>query len=197
PVRPEVIANGLDVDAYDGPRLRDGRTLLFLGRIDERRKGLQQLLDAWPALRERRPSARLLVAGPGRAPAVPRNVQVLGEVTEDAKRQLLRDADLVVAPNTHGESFGLVLVEAMAAGTPVLANALPAFADVLGGGRFGTLYDGDLVRAAAELLSDPVRRDRLAAAARSEVGRYDWEVVAPSIEEVYLDLVDGAEATAV
>lgn len=197
PVRPEVIANGLDVAAYDGPRLRDGRTVLFLGRIDERRKGLQKLLGAWPAVREAVPAARLLVAGPGRAPEVPRNVELLGELDEDKKRQALRDADLVIAPNTHGESFGLVLVEAMAAGTPVLAHALPAFADVLGAGRYGTLYQDDLVEQAVSLLGDPVRRDEMAHAAREAVEQYDWQSVVPLVEDVYLDLVEGAEATAV
>lgn len=197
PVQLEVIPNGLDTRSYDGDRVRDGRTVLFLGRIDERRKGLQPLLEAWPTIGEHRPTARLLVAGPGRAPAVPRNVEVLGELTEPAKRQALRDADLVVAPNTHGESFGLVLVEAMAAGTPVLAHGLRAFRDVLGDGRFGALYTDDLAAKAAALLADPVGRDRLATAARTEVARYDWDVVAPDVEAVYLDLLEGDEATAV
>jgi phosphatidylinositol alpha-mannosyltransferase len=197
PVQPGVIANGLDVPAYDGARLRDGRTLLFLGRVDEARKGLRELLDAWPSIRRHVPAARLLVAGPGRQPAAPRNVEFLGELSEHDKREALRNADIVVAPNTHGESFGLVLVEAMAAGTTVLAHDLPAFRAVLGGGLFGTLYDDDLVDKAAALLHDPVRRDRLATAARGEVERYDWGVIAPLVEEVYLDLVDGAEATAV
>jgi phosphatidylinositol alpha-mannosyltransferase len=197
PVQPEVIPNGLDVAGYDGERLRDERTLLFLGRVDEGRKGLRELLEAWPTIRRHVPAARLLVAGPGRQPAGLPNVDFLGRLTEDAKRAALRNADIVVAPNTHGESFGLVLVEAMAAGTTVLANDLPAFRAVLGGGLFGTLYDGDLAVQAVALLEDKVRRDRLAGAARKEVARYDWDVITPMVEEVYVDLVEGAEATAV
>ncbi len=197
PVRPDIVPNGLDVSSYDGPRLRDGRTVLFLGRLDDRRKGLADLLEAWPAIRAARPAARLQVAGPGRPVAAPANVELLGELTEAQKRRALRDADLVVAPNTHGESFGLVLVEGMAAGTPVLARDLPAFRDVLGGGQHGALFHDDLVQKAVALLADEARRDRLAAAARLEVARYDWDVVTPAVEEVYADLVEGAEATAV
>lgn len=195
PVRPDVIPNGLDVASYDGPRQRDGRTVLFLGRIDERRKGLAELLDAWPVIREHRPDARLLVAGPGRAPALPRNVELLGELDEEAKRQALRDADLVVAPNTHGESFGLVVAEGMAAGTPVLARDLPAFRDVLGG--HGVLFDDDLAERAVALLRDRTDRDRMAAGARRRVSRYDWSAVTPRLERVYADLAGAAEATAV
>ena len=198
PVHPEVSPNGLDVASYDGDRLRDGRTLLFLGRLDERRKGLAELLDAWPAIRAGRPDARLLVAGPGRPQAAQPNVEYLGELSEDQKRTVLRNADVVVAPNTHGESFGLVLAEAMAAGTTVLARSLPAFRDVLAAGLHGSLFTThDLAEKAVALLADPVARERLAASARAAVAEYDWNVVTPSVEDLYLDLVEGAEATAV
>ena len=196
PVQPQVIPNGLDVGGYAGHRHRDGRTLLFLGRIDEPRKGLPALLRAWPTIRERVPAARLLVAGPGRTVREqPAGVELLGELDEVAKRSVLRDADVLVAPNTHGESFGLVLVEAMAAGTPVLAHDLPAFRDVLGDGRLGELYDDDLVERAVQLLTDPARRGRAVAAAMRAVIRYDWSTVAPQVLEVYAGLAD-AEAAA-
>lgn len=197
PVRPEVVPNGLDVPSYEGPRFRDGRTVLFLGRLDDRRKGLAELLRAWPEIHAERPAARLLVAGPGRRVATPAGVRLLGELSEAAKRQALRDADLFVAPNTHGESFGLVLVEAMAAATPVLARDLPAFRDVLGRGLHGALFRDDLARRAVALLDDPAGRERLATSGRREVSRYDWEVVTPAVEEIYADLVDSTEATAV
>src|SRR4029450_12872605 len=118
----------------------------------------------------RQPFARLLVAGPGRRPAGLSNVEFLGELTEPDKRARLRDADIVLAPTTHGESFGLVLVEAMAAETTVLASNLPAFRDVLGRGVFGTLFTDDLVEKAVDLLGDQVRRDRLGGGGRGEVG---------------------------
>jgi phosphatidylinositol alpha-mannosyltransferase len=199
PVQPQVIPNGLDVGGYDGPRRRDGRTMLFLGRTDEPRKGLHTLLSAWPGIRARVPEARLLVAGPGRGgPAsrdLPAGVELLGQLDEADKRCVLRNADLLVAPNTHGESFGLVLVEAMAAGTPVLARDLPAFRDVLGGGRYGDLYDSDLVERAAFLLNHPSYRERAAAEARGAAQRYDWSQVVPEVLEVYAGLAD-AEAAA-
>ncbi len=198
PVHPEIIPNGLDVASYDGERLRDGRTLLFLGRLDERRKGLAELLRAWPEIRTARPDARLLVAGPGRTQTALPNVEYLGELSPEAKRTVLRNADVVVAPNTHGESFGLVLAEAMAAGTTVLARDLPAFRDVLGGGLHGTLHTADdLAAKAVQLLLDPVARERLAVSARTAVAAYDWAVVTPRVEDLYLDLVETAEATAV
>jgi phosphatidyl-myo-inositol alpha-mannosyltransferase len=197
PVRPVVVPNGIDVAGYAGPRHRDGRTLLFLGRVDERRKGLHTLLDAWPRILAEMPEARLLVAGPGRAVTGLANVEFLGELTEPEKRQALRDAAVVVAPNTHGESFGLVLVEAMAAGTPVLARGIPAFRDVLDAGRHGTLFTDDLVKQSVGLLDNPLLRDRLATSARREVARYDWSVVAPRVESVYVDLIERLDATAV
>jgi phosphatidylinositol alpha-mannosyltransferase len=197
PLDPQVIPNGLSVAEYAGPGSRNGDTLLFLGRIDERRKGLHVLLDAWPEIRTRRPDVRLLVAGPGRRLSLPDGVQLLGELSEPDKVAALKRSDVLVAPNTHGESFGMVLAEAMAAGTPVVAHALPAFRDVLGGGRYGVLFTDDLVAQVLALLEDPERRAGLAAAAEREVRRYDWAAVAPQVEEVYADLLEAPEATAV
>lgn len=197
PVQPRVIPNGLDLTPYDGERERDGRTVLFLGRIDERRKGLAELLAAWPDVTALRPDARLLVAGPGRRPAAPDGVSFLGSVDEPTKARLLRDADVVVAPNTHGESFGYVLVEAMASRTTVVARDLPAFTDVLAGGRFGTLFHGDeLAERLLEVLADAAGRERVAARAARAVRQFSWPQVAPLVEQVYADLVARREAAA-
>ncbi|MFT4010694.1 MAG: glycosyltransferase family 4 protein [Nocardioidaceae bacterium] len=195
PVEPLVIPNGLDVSAYGGPRRRAGETVLFLGRLDEPRKGLPVLLRHWPEVGARHGGARLILAGPGRPRRLPGRVAHLGEVSEKHKRQLLRDADIVVAPNTHGESFGYVLVEAMAAGTTVVANALPAFRDVLGGGEFGMLYQDprDLPDALTGLLHDSSRRAALASAAAAAVRAYDWSVVAPQILDVYRSVLAGPQ----
>jgi len=194
PVHPEVVPNGLEVASYDGPRTADGRTVLFLGRIDDRRKGLDVLLRHWPSVTARLPHARLLVAGPGRRSSVPAGVEVLGELREDEKRTALLSADVLVAPNTHGESFGLVLAEAMAAGTPVVAHALPAFRAVLGDGRFGTLYRKDPADAIVAALTQAERAVALAGAARDEVRRYDWSVVAPAVLDVYGSVTDAERA---
>ena len=200
-----VIPNGLWVESYagvpgPGPGA-DGVTVAFLGRMDEPRKGLEVLLAAWPGVVRRRPDVRLVVAGHGDvdrararidgslAPEVARTVNVVGTVAEKPKCRLLGAADLFVAPHTGGESFGIVLVEAMAAGTPVLASDLDAFADVLDGGRLGGLFpagDVDALTAGIDaLLGDPVRRSLLTARAAAAVQAYDWSVVAGQVLRVY------------
>lgn len=191
PDEPVIIPNGLDVAGYDGPRMRGGNTVLFLGRLDEPRKGLPRLLEAWPQVRSQRPHSRLVLVGPGHPRQLPAGVETTGTVSEQAKRQLLRDADILVAPNTHGESFGYVLVEAMASGTPVLAHGLRAFADVLDHGRLGALYarHSELAPALVELLGDPQRRKQLSQDASAAVRAYDWSVVMPRVLDVYREVV--------
>jgi phosphatidylinositol alpha-mannosyltransferase len=116
-------------------------------------------------------------------------VEFLGQVSDEDRRGLLASADVFVAPQTGGESFGIVLVEAMAAGAPVVASDLPAFEAVLGGGRYGVLFAaGDAAacaRAVGALLSDQARRTTLRTAGRVEARRYDWSRIAPDIEAVY------------
>jgi phosphatidylinositol alpha-mannosyltransferase len=162
--------------------------MLFLGRIDEARKGLDVLLAAMPDI----PDVQLIVAGPGDVdiPAeLAERVTVLGLVDEARKASLLRSADVYVAPNTGGESFGVILLEAMAAGAPVVASDLDAFSLVLDGGRCGVLFPtGDAAALAAAvngLLADPERRAALALAGRAEARRYDWPVVARQVLDVY------------
>jgi phosphatidyl-myo-inositol alpha-mannosyltransferase len=206
---PVIIPNGLFVDRFAGaaaePRWRSpAGTLVFLGRLDEPRKGLPVLLEAYGRIAEERPGVRLLVAGRGdvdaaasRLPASSRRgVTFLGPVDEPAKAALLRSADVFVAPHTGGESFGMVLVEAMAAGAAVLASDLPAFRRVLADGRSGTLFDpGDadgLAKHALALLSDDRRRRGLVEAATTEVRRYDWASVGRRILDVYETVTLGA-----
>ena len=116
-------------------------------------------------------------------------VDLLGPVPDADKASALRTADVYVAPNTGGESFGIVLIEAMAAGTAVLASDLPAFTRVLEGGRYGELFRSedvdDLTRRLGDLLDDPDRRATLTAAARVGARRYDWSSVADRILQVY------------
>ncbi|REF38226.1 glycosyltransferase family 4 protein [Thermasporomyces composti] len=215
---PVVIPNGLFVDRFANarprPQWREGAgTLCFLGRLDEPRKGLAVLLRAFPEIVRRRPGVRLLVAGPGdveeaRAslPAECRPaVEFLGMVDDQTKAEMFASSDIYVAPHTGGESFGIVLVEAMAAGAPVLASALDAFRLVVDGGRLGRLFEvGDsdaLAEEAIALLEDPAARDRLREAARLAVRRYDWSNVAKEIISVYEMVAEGpagvGEATAV
>jgi phosphatidylinositol alpha-mannosyltransferase len=184
-----------------------GGALGFIGRFTEPRKGFRYLLQALETLAPSRPGLRLLVAGPGDADDVisemsdvARNrVTFLGKVSEADKARMLRSVDLYVAPNTGGESFGMILTEAMAAGTPVLASELDAFRRVLDGGAAGALFPvGDahaLARAAAALLDDPQRRAALAARGAEVVAAYDWPVVAQRVLEVYSTAIEVAGAT--
>ena len=205
---PVVIPNGVYVDRYAHAKVRDewrgsGPTLAFVGRIDEPRKGLPLLLEAFPAIARACPGARLLVVGGGDVDAararVPGGLRgsltFLGRASDEDKASALRTADLYVAPNTGGESFGIVLIEAMAAGTAVLASDIPAFRKVLGDGAYGTCFrngdPADLERHALELLAGSGRRDELRRAATGVVRRYDWSSVAGQIVQVY-ETVTGA-----
>lgn len=197
-----LIPNGVTVSRYAeaeplegwGP---DGATLGFLGRMDEERKGLPILLDAFALLAPERPGLKLLLAGPGDAKDVYERlpeglhgrVTVLGMVSEADKIRAYHSVDVFCAPNTRGESFGIVLAEAMASGATVLASDIPAFRKVLGDGQAGALFaNGDpasLAREAAALLDAPERRAKLAAEARVAVMKYDWSTVARDVVRVY------------
>ncbi|MFG1807008.1 glycosyltransferase family 4 protein [Streptomyces sp. NPDC049040] len=202
-----VIPNGVDVDFFAGAEPRpqwQGDTIGFMGRIDEPRKGLPVLMRALPAILAERPQTRLLVAGRGDAeeavatlPEQMRGrVEFLGMVSDEDKARLLRSVDLYVAPNTGGESFGIILVEAMSAGAPVLASDLDAFAQVLAQGEAGELFaneDADALAAAAlRLLADPERRSGLSARGSAHVRRFDWSSVGADILSVYETVADGA-----
>ncbi|MEU8360536.1 glycosyltransferase family 4 protein [Nonomuraea sp. NPDC048882] len=197
-----LIPNGVTVSRYTeaepldgwGP---DGTTLGFLGRMDEERKGLPILLDAFNTLAEEHPEVKLLIAGPGDAKDVYDRVRkpfhdrvtVLGMVSEADKIRAYHSVDVFCAPNTRGESFGIVLAEAMASGATVLASDIPAFRRVLGEGQAGALFTngdpGSLAREAAALLGAPERRAKLAAEALVAVRKYDWSTVARDVVRVY------------
>ena len=196
-----LIPNGLYVDRFAVPARPEwregGGTLSFLGRLDEPRKGLPILLQAWRTTHQTVPDARLLVAGRGDLDDIRRgipaehrdSVTFLGGVSDDDKAAMLASSDVYVAPHTGGESFGIVLAEAMAAGAPVLASDLVAFRTVLDEGRLGALVPvGDADALAAEviaLLADPERRERYRAAATLAVRRYDWPRIADDVLDVY------------
>lgn len=194
--RPVVIANGVDTSALaSAPSARAGTTVTFLGRVLEPRKGLAVLARALPTLLERHPHLEAVVAGPGDPRAARRllpddpRVRVLGEVSEPEKARLLGRTDVYVAPNTGGESFGITLVEAMAAGAPVVATDLPAFRSVLRDGRCGRLVPVDdpraLADAVSELLGSRAARDALAHAGRARAEDFDWSVIGARILGVY------------
>ena len=202
------IPNGVAVAKFataDPFPARPGLTLGFLGRFTESRKGFNLLRTAYVKLARERPDLRLLVAGPGDrsdlyedipADLHPR-VEFLGLVSEADKARMLRSVDVYVAPNTGGESFGMILTEAMAAGAAIAASDLDAFKRVLDGGRAGALFPvGDtdaLTTVLAELLDDPQRRADLAAAARVAVQAFDWPTVANRVLEVYKTAIEAAD----
>ena len=183
----------------------EGGTLGFLGRFTEPRKGFNLLRTAFSTLAPQRPGLRLLVAGPGdrddlydQFPAdLHDRIEFLGLVSEPDKARMLRSVDIYVAPNTGGESFGMILTEAMAAGTAVAASDLDAFRRVLDGGRAGALFPtGDaeaLTALLAELLDDPDRRIELAARGRIAVAAFDWPSVASRVLEVYATAIEATD----
>ena len=203
--RLRLVPNGVEVSRFDGAAPLGGRpadpTVVFLGRVDEPRKGLSVLLEALPELVRLVPDVRLLVAGPGDAGKVDDevplglrdHVELLGQVSEADKPRVYASGAVYCAPNTHGESFGIVLLEAMASGTPVVASDLEAFRRVLEDGRYGVLFPvrdaAALAHALADLLADPARRARLAAAGRAAVRRYDWSEVTRQVVAVYETVV--------
>jgi phosphatidylinositol alpha-mannosyltransferase len=200
-----VVPNGVSVGRFAAAAPLpgwpgQGGAIGFLGRIDEPRKGLAVLLAACERLVSDRPGLRLLVAGPGRfddlTAAVPDEVRsritLLGQVSEADKPRMLASVDVYAAPNTGAESFGIVLLEAMAAGTPIVATGLDAFRRVLapdGADAAAVFADaGDprsLAESLAAVLGSEGTRARLRAAGTAIVGRYDWSVVTTEVLRVY------------
>lgn len=197
-----LIPNGVRVADYAPcgrhPQIQANRpTMLFLGRIDEPRKGLDVLVSALPMILDEIPDLQVVVAGPGDAqdrgerldPRVREHVIFLGRLSDADKVRALRSVDLYVAPHTGGESFGIVLIEAMAAGAPVLASDLPAFRRVLQDGISGRLFPtGDyqaLAAQAARLLRDPKARTELVQQGNRRVRAFDWATVVSDVLAVY------------
>ncbi len=181
----EIVPNAIDVAAFDLPVRRFERRVVFLGR-DDPRKGLDVLLSAWPAIRSRVHQAELKVMGARREQTI-EDVEFLGKVTGGDKNRLLASSQVYVAPNTGGESFGIVIAEAMAAGCAVVCSDLMAFRDVIGeAGELVPVGDPDALAASvAGLLEDPDRARRLGDRARREVERFDWGVITGRYQIMY------------
>jgi phosphatidylinositol alpha-mannosyltransferase len=186
-----IIPNGIDLEDYAvNDAVVPGR-VVFIGR-DDPRKGLDVLLQAWPRILRDVPGASLRIIGADR-PSGPAGVTFLGRVDETTKRTELGKAAVVAAPNTGGESFGIVVLEAMAAGRAIVAADLKAFRGVAGDTvRWSPVGDPvALGRAVADLLADPEGRARLGAAARERAASFSGTVVARSYLIAYRDAMEG------
>ena len=188
-----IIPNGIDVGLYQNAAARLPGRVVFLGR-NEPRKGLQVLLAAWPLVLDNHPDASLVVIGAEAAgPGLDQSIEFRGRVSETEKRRLLGEASIMAAPNLGGESFGLVVVEAMASGCAVVASDLPAFRAVVADTAVlvppGSAVE--LGRAVARLLSEPPAINALSGAGRRRAGEFDWSRVLPQYRASYHKAIDG------
>ena len=200
-----IIPNGVDVAHYAdiGPPPKTGKEVLYFGRL-EQRKGPQVLVQALPAIFSLVPDAHIVIAGDGPLleqleRAVPaslrKNVTFTGHFDDESRRALLSATTVVALPALGGESFGITLAEAMAAGRPVVASSIPGYAAVARNGKDARLVPpGDapaLAGAIAELLHDPKDAAALGRAARERARMFDWPVVATQVEEAYEEAISG------
>jgi phosphatidylinositol alpha-mannosyltransferase len=202
----EVVPNGIDVDRFRQPASRPPampdalRFVLYVGRL-EPRKGVDRLIRAMTIVQQRAPDARLVVVGdgPDRAAleALSRgagaDVTFAGRVADDVLPAYYRAADLVCSPALGGESFGIVLLEAMAAERPIVATRIEGYMELLAGSRSARLVDIDdsaaLAREITSLLADPDLRRAMGACGAAFVRGYDWSTIARRLESIYLTLV--------
>lgn len=200
-----VIPNGVDVEHFGCPHLRpieafaDGRpNILFVGRL-EKRKGLAILIDAFAAVQNEIPNARLIVAGAyddlEKAPFALQarlrglDIEFVGRVTNEELARYYHTADVFCAPSTGMESFGIVLLEAMAAGKPIVASNIDGYCDVMDDGLQGVSVKpedpAELAAALISLLGNPALRREMGAEGRKKAQRYAWPVVAACVLEYY------------
>ena len=205
-----IIPNGIDFPRLynrppSPPLFADDRpTVLFVGRL-EKRKGLKFLLRAWPSVLARHPDARLVVVGRGRPLEgykrfaarqgwSPDDVVFAGYVATEDLPRYYQSADIFCAPNTGQESFGIVLLEAMAAGAPIVASDIPGYRDVVSNGVEGLLVErqnpGAIADAVCRLLASPELRALMRRAGQAKAQDYDWPRVASQILDYYKEVLD-------
>ena len=186
PVR--LIPNAVDVSAVAVANGRNQSRVAYLGR-DDPRKGLGVLLEAWPTVKEAAPEAELIVVGSERTDAAPADVVFHGRVSEERKRSLLAASGVFCAPNTGGESFGVVVVEGMAAGCAVVASALPGFEYVLDGvgATVPPSHSNALAAALIGVLNDDTRRGAMQRSALARAQTFDVASVVTQYEAVYAE----------
>ena len=195
-----IIPNGIYANRYTEGKSIDkwsGNTIGFIGRFEEPRKGLSVLVDALPVISRFAPDVRVLVAGPGDPaeviesidPQLRQRFEFLGKISEAEKADFMSSVAVYVAPNTGGESFGIILAEALAGGACVVASDIPAFDDLLGQGQYGALFESEsateLAKVVIDLLRDENKRKELSSRGKERAQLFDWKVVAQQIYSVY------------
>ena len=206
-----VVPNGIYADRYRDGKVDSrwtGNTLGFIGRFEETRKGLEVLVNALPSIIAQYPDVKVFVAGPGDKDAFLKNVDsqlhsrftFLGRISEEEKANFLTSVSLYIAPNTGGESFGIILAEALAGGASVVASDIPAFDSLLGHGTYGTLFQSenpdDLAKKVIDLLGNEGKRREIATRGKLYAQEFDWDVVAEKIYDVYeMAMVGGSTVT--
>jgi len=203
-----IIPNGIYANRYtEGKRVEkwSGNTIGFIGRFEEPRKGLSVLVDALPVISRFAPDVKVLVAGPGNPadviedidPQLRQRFEFLGKISEDEKADFMSSVAVYVAPNTGGESFGIILAEALAGGACVVASDIPAFDDLLGQGEFGALFESEsateLAKVVIDLLRDENKRKELSSRGKERAKLFDWTVVAQQIYSVYEMSIVGSQ----
>jgi phosphatidylinositol alpha-mannosyltransferase len=203
-----IVPNGADVELFASAQpaeLPEGRRILFVNRLD-RRKGFRVMVEAFRRLASERPDVVLIVAGDGPERPALRDVPIetrsrvvmLGNVPHEELPPYHAAAEVFSAPATGRESFGIVLVEAMAAGLPVVASDIAGYREVVRNGVEGILVSpgepGALAEAIAGVLDDHDAAKRFGVAGRERAGRYSWDAVAGEIEEIYREVAEGAES---
>ena len=203
-----IIPNGIYANRYtEGKSIKkwSGNTIGFIGRFEEPRKGLSVLVDALPVISRFAPDVKILVAGPGDPAEVIKSIdpqlrqrfEFLGKITEDEKADFMSSVAVYVAPNTGGESFGIILAEALAGGACVVASDIPAFDDLLGHGEFGALFESEsateLAKVVIDLLRDEKKRKGLSSRGKERAKTFDWTVVAEQIYSVYEMSIVGSQ----
>jgi phosphatidyl-myo-inositol alpha-mannosyltransferase len=206
-----LIPNGIEVEKFGGADVRpiekfmDGKlNILFVGRL-EKRKGFPHLLKAFPSIKAQVPQARLLVVGAydkddkekfvryARQHGI-RDVKFIGYAPPDELPRYYRTAHVFCAPSTGFESFGLVLLEAMAAGVPIVASDIPGYRNVVAQGREGLLVTPKDERAIADavvkLLRDAPLRERLASCGRETAQEYSWTRIAERTLDLYQNCIE-------
>ena len=204
-----VIPNGLDVDRFSTPVQKpsvlkdDAINMLFVGRVNEPRKGLRYALGAYSLLKWEYPNLRLIVAGGG----IPdrESYRIMGErslddvvfvgpVSDGELPGYYQNADIFLAPNTGQESFGFIIIEAMASSTPIVASDISGFASVMTNEKEGLMVppkdEAAMSRAIKQLIENPGLRAQLSIGGRITVDQYRWDRVVDSVLSYYNQVQD-------